>query len=188
MTEVIPLTARLTFPGFLRKIKQTQTAMNTDGRPPPLESYTKMSTPRDGPNPLRPYYIPPSVGLPPDPPASGLGTSNISGRHAPTSTASFGSSARNILSDIDYSDYLAADSPSPPAIIKRLIEQALWKYMSVFLAQPFDVTKTILQVHVGRVSSKGTIKDAPAEDLRRRHDIYEVRAVSMSREIPFTDI
>lgn len=140
-----------------------------------------MSTPREGPNPLRPYYIPPSVGSPPDPPASGPGAFSSRGRHAPTSTASFGSSARNILSDIDYSDYLAADSPSPPDIIKRLVEQASWKYLSVFLAQPFEVTKTILQVHVARASSKGNIRDTLVEDSRRRHDIYEVRAVSIAR-------
>ena len=136
-----------------------------------------MSASREGPNPLRPYYVPPSVGVPPSVTTNGPGTSNISSRHTATSNTSIGSSARNILSDIDYSDYLAPDSPSPPAVIKGLVEQALWKYMSVFLAQPFDVTKTILQVHVARVNSKGNTKDTQAEDSRRRHDIYEVRAV-----------
>ena len=46
--------------------------------------------------------------------------------------------------------------------------------MSVFLAQPFDVTKTILQVHVARAGQRGSVKDTLPEESRRRHDIYEV--------------
>ena len=136
-----------------------------------------MSSAREGPNPLRPYYIPPSVGPPPDIPSQSGAAPRFVSKNASTSTTSFGSSARNILSDIDYSDYLAADSSSPPEVIKRLIEQAIWKYVSVFLAQPFDVAKTILQVHVTRASQGSSAKDAPPEDSRRRIDMYEVRAL-----------
>ena len=133
-----------------------------------------MSSSQEGPNPLRPYYVPPSVGLPPDIPPHGGATPSFVGKNASTSTTNFSSSARNILSDIDYSDYLATDSASSPDVIKRLIEQAIWKYLSVFLAQPFDVAKTILQVHVARVSQKGSPKDLSSDDSRRRYDIYEV--------------
>lgn len=132
---------------------------------------TNMSTHREGPNPLRPYYIPPSVGPPADSLPHGTAAPNISSKYAPTSTSSFGTSARNILSDMDYSD--PNSSPSPPDVIKRLIEQAMWKYTSVFLAQPFEVTKTILQVQVFRGAPR---KDGVPDESRRqqRQDIYEV--------------
>ncbi|CAO1606062.1 hypothetical protein XANCAGTX0491_009561 [Xanthoria calcicola] len=110
-----------------------------------------MSAPKDGPNPLRPYYVPPSVG-------NNAGTQSSSqpspslgvkyGSSPSASSPSFGSSARNILADMDYSDYLSDPSPSSTATVKALAEQALWKYTSVFLAQPFDVAKTLLQVRM----------------------------------------
>ena len=139
-----------------------------------VPDHIRMSGPREGPNPLRPYYIPPSVGSPPAGAPQSTATPSVGNRNASTSTTNFGSSARNILSDIDYSDYLAEDSSSPPEVIKRLVEQALWKYMSVFLAQPFEVAKTILQVHVARIGHRSNVKDVPPEDTRRRLDAYEV--------------
>lgn len=103
-----------------------------------------MSTTREGPNPLRPYYKPPSIGIPQDLPGAsstsngthGLGTRN-------GSAASYASSARDILSDIDYTDY---GSPSTVESIKKQIDDWVYRYMSILLAQPFDVAKTILQV------------------------------------------
>ena len=110
-----------------------------------------MSAPKEGPNPLRPYYVPPAVG-------NNAGTSSASqpspslgvkyGSSPSATSPSFGSSARNILADMDYSDYLSDPSPSSTATVKALAEQALWKYTSVFLAQPFDVAKTLLQVRM----------------------------------------
>ncbi|KAL8754096.1 MAG: hypothetical protein Q9199_004594 [Rusavskia elegans] len=110
-----------------------------------------MSAPREGPNPLRPYYIPPSVGNSAGTPSASQPPPNLGGKYGSSQSAtspSFGSSARNILADMDYSDYLSDSSPSSKATIKALAEQALWKYTSVFLAQPFDVAKTVLQVQM----------------------------------------
>lgn len=115
----------------------------------------------DKPNPLRPYYIPPSVGTPASSITTtsqpGLGHENVSSTTG--ITPSFGTAARDILSDISYGEYLKTSSSSSSAstssfhsqsiadAAKRLADQAIWKYTSVFLAQPFDVAKTILQCH-----------------------------------------
>ncbi|KAL5408141.1 hypothetical protein PMIN03_006744 [Paraphaeosphaeria minitans] len=109
------------------------------------------TTSRDAPNPLRPYYIPPSIGLPPD-----VGQNNSSSHaHSPPAPAypsrtpkpSFGSQARDILSDLDYDSYFPDAAPSLADHAKKLLDQALWNYTSVLLAQPFEVAKTLLQVH-----------------------------------------
>ena len=133
-------------------------------RPP---SCGKMSTPREGPNPLRPYYIPPSVGDPLDfqPNAS---AAKHGSKHASTSTDSFGSSTRNILADMDYSDYISDSGTSPTEAMKGLIEKALWRYFSVFLAQPFDVSKTILQVQLARTGQKPVSRFREEDEMRRR--------------------
>lgn len=122
-----------------------------------------MSTSRETPNPLRPYYIPPSVGLPPDPvtvPNSTAATASSFG-----SRTILTSSARGILSELDYSDYLSDASPSVSELLKKLLDQALWKYSSVLIAQPFEVAKTILQCHVGAPAADGTKRTE-----RRRND------------------
>ncbi len=134
-----------------------------------------MSTLQEGPNPLRPYYIPPSVGLPPDPASSTI-PSGINTKNVPSapSTANFGSSARDILSDLDYTEYLSESSPSAAELLRGFADQALWKYASVLLAQPFEVAKTILQCHAAR----GAIAASAAEDMKQRprsyrEDIYD---------------
>ena len=130
-----------------------------------------MSTPREGPNPLRPYYIPPSVG--PSGPQNGTFATNAGSKHvSSTSTTSFGSSARNILADMDYTDYIPESSPSSTAIAKGLVEQAIWKYTSIFLAQPFDVAKTVLQVQAGAQPQESQAKETFANDMRRRPGNY----------------
>src|SRR6266498_1138870 len=106
-----------------------------------------MNQPREGPNPLRPYYIPPSIGLSPDIPPNAT-TAGASAQHGATTKTSFGSSARDMFSDIDYSDYLSESSPSIAEMAKGLLDQAVWKYTNVLLAQPFEVAKTLLQVYV----------------------------------------
>ncbi|KAF2629255.1 mitochondrial carrier [Macroventuria anomochaeta] len=108
---------------------------------------------RDAPNPLRPYYVPPSIGLPPElPPQTSHGSSGgpppYSSRSA--NKPSFGSQARDILSDLDYDSYFPGSSPTVAEHAKKLLDQALWNYTSVLLAQPFEVAKTILQVHEAR--------------------------------------
>jgi fusion and transport protein UGO1 len=125
---------------------------------------------REGPNPLRPYYIPPSVGLPADPITNTTSAQSYSSKHVPsTAKPGFGSSARDILSDLDYSDYLSDSSPSLVDVIKGLINQALWKYTSILLAQPFEVAKTVLQVHIAQNGSRSA---AVAEDMRRQPHSY----------------
>lgn len=148
--------------------------------------YAVMATPRE-PNPLRPYYIPPSVGLWPEANPNGSAATNISGKHASTSTNSFGSSARNILADMDYSEYLSDSSPSPSEVIKGLVEQVVWKYTSVFLAQPFEVAKTILQVQVASRGQKVIGKDAHAEDMRRKPGNYRRDSYQVSLKAPSWD-
>ncbi|KAI4189264.1 MAG: hypothetical protein L6R41_001585 [Letrouitia leprolyta] len=135
-----------------------------------------MSTSREGPNPLRPYYVPPSVGNPP----KIATTANIGSRNgsSPTTSPSFGSSARNILAEMDYSEYLSDTSPSSTATIKTIAEQAIWKYSSVFLAQPFEVAKTVLQVRAPSSGQKGSFQGSAADSARmkrmqyRTDDIY----------------
>ncbi|KAL9003219.1 MAG: hypothetical protein Q9188_003905 [Gyalolechia gomerana] len=141
-----------------------------------------MSTPREGPNPLRPYYVPPFVDTPPN----ASNTAKVGGRNGspPTTSPSFGSSARNILAEMDYSEYLSDPSPSSTATIKTLAEQAVWKYSSVFLAQPFEVAKTLLQVRAPSSGQKGPSQAPVADEARRRQmqrraaDVYRDYEVS----------
>jgi fusion and transport protein UGO1 len=101
-----------------------------------------MSTARDGSNPLRPYYRPPSIGRPqdaPPPTSSGLGLKN-------GSAASYASSARDMFSDVDYSDYFSEASPSTVESVQSVLNDCFYKYFSILLSQPFDVAKTVLQV------------------------------------------
>ncbi|KAJ4293458.1 hypothetical protein N0V90_008741 [Kalmusia sp. IMI 367209] len=104
-----------------------------------------MATSRDAPNPLRPYYIPPSIGLPPEQPQNS--SSPAPSYSSRTPKPSFGSQARDILSDLDYDSYFPDSSPTVAEHAKKLLDQALWNYTSVLLAQPFEVAKTLLQVH-----------------------------------------
>lgn len=112
-----------------------------------------MASSRDAPNPLRPYYIPPSIGPPPDQPLNNNSSSPpppppvAPSYQSRTPKPSFGSQARDILSDLDYDSYFPDSSPSVAEHAKKLLDQALWNYTSVLLAQPFEVAKTLLQVH-----------------------------------------
>lgn len=97
-------------------------------------------------NPLRPYYIPPSIGEqvgthPPQP-------NPFSHGNATTTSNKYASRARDIFSDIDYNNHLEDLSPSTVQSIKQFIDELLWKYTSVLMAQPFEVAKTILQVRI----------------------------------------
>ncbi|KAL8767937.1 MAG: hypothetical protein Q9209_005725 [Squamulea sp. 1 TL-2023] len=144
-----------------------------------------MSAHKEGPNPLRPYYYPPSVGntagtTPKPSPSPNLGAKY--GSSQPASSSSFGSSARNILADMDYSEYLSDASPSSTATIKALAEQALWKYTSVFLAQPFDVAKTVLQVRAPTQTPISTGYTPPRRSRPRRRPGSPDRDVSSEED------
>lgn len=131
-----------------------------------------MTSPPEAPNPLRPYYVPPSIGLSGEPTASKLSS------HGPPSAASgnitsFGSSAREILSDFDYSDYLGEASPSVAESVKQILEKALWRYSQVLISQPFEVAKTILQVYVppDNEQEKG-LDERRQQDRSYRDNLY----------------
>jgi hypothetical protein len=125
-----------------------------------IQANITMSTNKEGVNPLRPYYIPPSIGETPEPAA---GASSYS--HANATTAKYASKARDIFPDIDYKDYISEPSPSVIKTVKDLVDELLWKYTSVLMAQPFEVAKTILQV---RAQDDGQLVVAEAELARVR--------------------
>jgi mitochondrial fusion and transport protein UGO1 len=131
-----------------------------------------MAAPREGPNPLRPYYIPPSIGTTSE--ALLNSTSNIPkpNTRGPSSSFSF--------PDLDYSDYIPDSSPSISGSVKELIDKAVWKYASVLMAQPFEVAKLILQVHVAQDDqAAGT-----ASEKDRRFEDREDEYVDSSDEEP----
>ncbi|KAF2793828.1 hypothetical protein K505DRAFT_325210 [Melanomma pulvis-pyrius CBS 109.77] len=129
-----------------------------------------MATSRDAPNPLRPYYIPPSIGPAHDVPQNHTAPAPAASYSSRSPKPSFGSQARDILSDLDYDSYLPDDSPTLAGHAKRLIDQALWNYTSVLLAQPFEVAKTILQVHQASGQVPGLI--AAVDEPRTRPSSY----------------
>lgn len=119
-------------------------ATQTDAPPQtPAAASTMSTTHREGVNPLRPYYIPPTIGEAADPVAA-ANANPFSGRNA-TSSARYASKARDVLADLDYKDYLRDSSPSVVQSVKELVDELIWKYTSVLMAQPFEVAKTILQ-------------------------------------------
>ena len=116
---------------------------------------------REGVNPLRPYYIPPTIG---DEPLPAPGPHAFSDGAA---TGKYTSKARDIFSDIDYKDYISEDSSSVVQTVKDLVDELLWKYTSVLMAQPFEVAKTILQVR-SQDEAAAPAPIAPVDELRRR--------------------
>lgn len=114
----------------------------------------------DGVNPLRPYYIRPSIGERVES-ASGAGAavpgpkgfSSAAARNATTSAAvgatsssyRYANKARGIFVDMEYNGFMDDDEPSVARSVKDLLDDLVWKYTSVLLAQPFEVAKTILQ-------------------------------------------
>ncbi|KAK5630912.1 hypothetical protein RRF57_006627 [Xylaria bambusicola] len=91
-------------------------------------------------------------------------TTASSSANATASSAKYASKARDIFPDIDYKDHLDELSPSTIESIKQFIDELLWKYTSVFMAQPFEVAKTILQVRVQ--DDLGGLNASPAEVVR----------------------
>jgi fusion and transport protein UGO1 len=139
-------------------------------------SFKAMSTSRDAPNPLRPYYIPPSIGLPPEPTNA---TQPGAPRIPPSSSKANFSSARDLFSDLDYGDYLPErDGNSVADMTKRLVDQAIWNYTSVLLAQPFEVAKIVLQCHLAEGSASVQPVSSVGESSNRRPDSYDARSQS----------
>jgi fusion and transport protein UGO1 len=127
-----------------------------------------MSSSRESANPLRPYYIPPSIGLPPNITSGthGLGPKN-------GSAASYASSARDMFSDMDYSDFMSEASPSTYETVQRWINNGLHTYTNVLLCQPFDVAKMILQVRSVEVGNEiPTMEKIRSRPTSYRNDSY----------------
>lgn len=119
-----------------------------------------------GVNPLRPYYIPPSIGDPPPAESIPLPTPGPHFSPAGNATGKYASKARDIFSDIDYTDYIHEPSPSVVQTIKDLVDELLWKYTSTLMAQPFEVAKTIMQVR--RQDDPGNLDNTAADQARER--------------------
>ncbi|KAM0283764.1 hypothetical protein ACHAQH_002354 [Verticillium albo-atrum] len=101
-----------------------------------------MTSHRDGVNPLRPYYKPPTIGEIHEPTPS---PANPFSHNAPSGDR-YASKARDMFNDMDYKDYIGDPSPSAIQTVKEILDELLWKYTSVLMAQPFEVAKTVLQV------------------------------------------
>ncbi|KAF4983191.1 hypothetical protein FZEAL_1348 [Fusarium zealandicum] len=132
-----------------------------------------MSTHRDGVNPLRPYYIPPTIGDSSEtlPKSSPSPNPFPGGRHVTGAGGRYASKARDMFSDIEYQDYLGDTSPSMVQSVKDLVDELLWKYTSVLMAQPFEVAKTLLQV---RNQDENALLAPPTEPetLKKRTSTY----------------
>ncbi|OAA55514.1 Mitochondrial carrier domain protein [Niveomyces insectorum RCEF 264] len=131
-----------------------------------------MAQQRDEVNPLRPYYIPPSIGDAPNP-------SFNSGRY-PLAGGNGGGDytrkAREAFSDVDYKDYISGPPSSIIRSTKDVLDDLLWRYTSVLLAQPFEVAKTLLQVRDGVGSVAETVpNELDTLSLERQYG-YEASA------------
>nr|POE72937.1 mitochondrial fusion and transport protein ugo1 [Quercus suber] len=123
-----------------------------------------LSTSRE-PNPLRPYYIPPSIG-----PATGS-TSVPSSHHATTRphapSASISNTARDYIPEIDLS--LKSSAGEAWQSTRSLVDALVYRYMSVLLAQPFDVAKVILQVSLPLENGSSPAKSSRTSSRQSRY-------------------
>jgi len=156
---------------------------NSTDADPEIAASTKMSGHREGVNPLRPYYIPPTIGEASEPVSSSRPAVFSHGNNA--TNAKYASKARDIFSDLDYKDYISEPSPSAISTVKNLIDELLWKYTSVLMAQPFEVAKTILQVRsqddlggLAKLETPAAVKRTPS------NSVYDqVRAIYPGKKI-----
>ncbi|EHK26163.1 uncharacterized protein TRIVIDRAFT_79689 [Trichoderma virens Gv29-8] len=106
-----------------------------------------MSSPKEAAvNPLRPYYRPPSIEeraepvlIPSSNPFSGGNSYDVA------SGTKYASKAKHMLNDLDYKELIGEPSPSVVESARELVDELIWKYMSVLIGQPFEVAKMILQ-------------------------------------------
>ena len=121
-----------------------------------LSGYLDMDSSRnDGVNPLRPYYIPPSIGPVHSATPVSNGSATIPNQSSTRSNGpGLSSSAREFLTDLSYGDYVSDATPTGAEVVKGLLDQAVWKYTSILLAHPFEVSKTALQVYDAGATGK----------------------------------
>lgn len=150
---------------------------------------------RPGVNPLRPYYIPPTIGDNATESSTIPGPDAFSRPSAPgASSGKYASKARDIFSDLDYKDYISEPSPSVVSSVKEIVDELIWKYTSVFLAQPFEAAKLLLQVRlqddIGSLGAAPLPVPPPAATRQSSHksnpwtDDVCVIPESSSRRIP----
>lgn len=86
-----------------------------------------------------------------------------------------------MFSDIDYSDYMSDASPSTIDSIRKALDEALYRYVSILLSQPFDVAKTVLQVRRQDGAEEMIIKDAAQSwrEDRAYSDVWQINNVCM---------
>lgn len=134
---------------------------------------------REGINPLRPYYIPQS-GLSPTP--------NVTQETAASTSSPqvFGSSARDLIPDIDYSDYLDS-SPSVSGWCRDAINSSLARYGQVLIAQPFEVAKIILQVYVVSDNVEEDRRSNPGTGSSSYDSVHISHTLSNSRYSQLTE-
>nr|OQO16449.1 hypothetical protein B0A51_17469 [Rachicladosporium sp. CCFEE 5018] len=131
-------------------------------------------TPSREPNPLRPYYIPPSIGEAP-------GAASTASQAQPSAiprtsrpAATLHSTASDLLPDINID--LRSSAGEAWTNTRTLLDALAWRYASCLMAQPFDVAKTILQVAAPPSSSLGTATPRKARASPRRSDGYSTRS------------
>ncbi|EPS38705.1 hypothetical protein H072_7544 [Dactylellina haptotyla CBS 200.50] len=102
------------------------------------------------PNPLRPYYVPPAhdfltgkLSSATSSASATLASSSARNVTAAASPSYISSATRDMLSDLDYSEYL--ETPSVTVMIRDMIDTAVMRYTSVLILQPFKVAKTVMQ-------------------------------------------
>ncbi len=132
---------------------------------------------------MRPYYIPPTIGeRDPVPPQT-----NPFAAPGNATSSRYASKARDVLTDLDYNNYLGDDTPGVVQNIKDILDELLWKYASVLMAQPFEVAKLILQVRDQDESSGAPTTNEP-EMLKKRTSTYGSSIYDVSTDDVFMEI
>lgn len=80
-----------------------------------------------------------------------------------------------MFGDIDYSDYVSESSQSTLEMIRSMLDEAMYKYLAVLLAQPFDVAKTILQVRTQALTNGTEPVSAAKNGKKERSDFMDSR-------------
>ena len=162
----------------------TRNSCSMDSNSASYAPFGRTATSRDAPNPLRPYYIPPSIGVPPEAPNNNSPSNPYTSIPAsgPSRPASSKHDFRGLFSEMDYGDYISDKGEGVGEMAKRLMDQAIWNYASVFLAQPFEVAKIVLQCHDAGVQTPQVVPVTPSASQRRIQNGYEdVRVIDVRR-------
>jgi mitochondrial fusion and transport protein UGO1 len=94
----------------------------------------------------------------------------------------YANKARDMFPDLDDWNNMAGEPTSAMRKFKILVDELLWKYTSVLMAQPFEVAKTILQVRLqDDVGALGAMASTPRPKLTSpRSSTYDQYADSDS--------